>query len=204
MGGLTEAQRFWPRVQQGDSGCWLWIGALRDNGYGSFAVKRNGRWTYTTSHRWAYADRVGAIPPGWEVDHLCKTRACVRPEHLEAVPLAENRRRRDQGHPFAPPPSAPVPTVVLPERVVLTPKGPATHCKRGHEYAVVGWAPNGQARTCAGCRAEAAARKRKGGQHGTETHCPHGHPYSPENTYIRPRGGRECRTCIRLRAKVKR
>jgi hypothetical protein len=31
------------------------------------------------------------------------------------------------------------------------------------------------------------------------THCPHGHPYSPENTHVRPNGKRDCRTCHRLR-----
>ena len=36
--------------------------------------------------------------------------------------------------------------------------------------------------------------------HGThfnasKTHCRSGHPYTPENTYLRPRGGRACRTC---------
>lgn len=33
-----------------------------------------------------------------------------------------------------------------------------------------------------------------------KTHCPAGHPYSPENTY-RHRGRRECRVCIRRRAR---
>jgi hypothetical protein len=33
--------------------------------------------------------------------------------------------------------------------------------------------------------------------------CPYGHPYSPENTYQRPdRNGRDCRRCMRARAKV--
>lgn len=32
-----------------------------------------------------------------------------------------------------------------------------------------------------------------------KTHCPRGHAYTAENTYVRPRGSRECRTCNRLR-----
>lgn len=32
-----------------------------------------------------------------------------------------------------------------------------------------------------------------------KTHCPESHPYSEENTYQRPGGGRECRTCRRER-----
>lgn len=30
-----------------------------------------------------------------------------------------------------------------------------------------------------------------------KTHCPSGHAYSPENTYVHPSGGRRCRTCTR-------
>lgn len=37
------------------------------------------------------------------------------------------------------------------------------------------------------------------GERATKTHCPHGHPYSPENTYVARRGDRQCRTCIRAR-----
>lgn len=45
------------------------------------------------AHRWIYRRLVGPIPEGFEVDHTCKMGSCVRPEHLEAVPPAENQRR---------------------------------------------------------------------------------------------------------------
>ena len=32
-----------------------------------------------------------------------------------------------------------------------------------------------------------------------KTHCPRDHEYTPENTYINPRGSRECRECRRQR-----
>lgn len=46
-------------------------------------------------------------------------------------------------------------------------------------------------------------------RHGThanarKTHCPSGHEYSPENTYMRPSGDRRCRTCNRLRGRQRR
>lgn len=31
-----------------------------------------------------------------------------------------------------------------------------------------------------------------------KTHCPRGHEYSPENTYVQPNGGRRCRECARI------
>lgn len=189
---------FWERVELAANGCWEWRGGTRDNGYGSFAVRKpDGIWTQTTAHRWAYVDQGGTIPPEWEVDHLCRNRSCVRTEHLEAVTLQENRRRRDIGYApdiprdLRPVPSfGPLPPIHGPER-----RDPELWCLNGHEYAVVGWRTNGKNRQCSGCYVDRLAANRKGGAHGTETHCPQGHGYTPENTYTRKRGGRECKKC---------
>ena len=36
-----------------------------------------------------------------------------------------------------------------------------------------------------------------------KTHCPQGHPYSPDNTYVHPKNGqRHCRQCMQARAKL--
>jgi len=210
---------FWSKVIQGPNGCWLWIGSTRKNGYGSLTRKK-GTGVTSTVHRFSYTELVGPIPEGHEVDHLCGVRNCVRPEHLEAVTIQENRRRRDIVYrPLVPTDERPIPTYSKP-----TPKNPPrrikngkpnpnwtppppkpepTHCKNGHEYDVVGWIKNGRGRTCAACRAESSAKQKaktiRKPCHGTETHCPHGHPYSPENTYYRKRGGRECKTCVNAR-----
>lgn len=196
-----EARRFWTRVRLDESGCWLWTGGTRANGYGSFAIKSpTGSWTQTTAHRWAYGHQVAPVPADMEADHLCKVRNCVRPDHLEVVTVVENRRRRDVGYaPDVPRDLRPLPVIPDPPAPARR-RNPETHCLNGHEYAVTGWVKNGANRTCAACRDAATVRKRKGGAHGTETHCPHGHPYSEENTYkrVRPDGsvGRECRTCV--------
>jgi hypothetical protein len=101
------------------SGCWLWTGPTNNNGYGKAAG------TYV--HRLSYAVSKGPIPGGMEIDHLCRNRRCFNPEHLEAVPHAENMRR--------------------------TPgTATATHCRHGHEYAVYGYWKAGDRKRCKECR----------------------------------------------------
>ena len=54
------------------------------------------RMTSTTCTRrtgWAYEFLVGEIPEGLTLDHLCRNKACVMPDHLEPVTQAENHRR---------------------------------------------------------------------------------------------------------------
>lgn len=206
-------------MAQGENGCWNWMGAARESGYGSFAYKTTeGRWTYTSAHRVAFTDLVGAIEGENEVDHLCRNRSCVRPDHLEQVTLAENRRRRDIGYSgeyptdYAPIPELPKPQPKPPKR------NPETHCKNWHEYAVTGYVTNGLGAdgkpryVCAACRrASAERRKAKSREEGVQiaaalrSHCPRGHEYTPENTYKKPGSGhRECRTCQRERLRKKR
>lgn len=81
------------------SGCWIWVGPINSTGYGRFTW--DGRPQY--AHRLSYSARVGPIPEGMTIDHLCRTPLCVNPAHLECVTRAENARRNR-----------------------------ATHCRRGH------------------------------------------------------------------------
>lgn len=69
-------------------GCWFWTGST-SGGYGLFWS--DGR--KVKAHRFAYETAVGPIPPGLDLDHLCRQRDCVNPRHLQPVTRGENTRR---------------------------------------------------------------------------------------------------------------
>src|SRR5215831_20008751 len=75
------------------SGCWAWAGPLKRNGYADVSVKQNGIFRTMQGHVAAYRMKHGAIPDGMHVDHLCRVRCCINPDHLEAVTPIENNRR---------------------------------------------------------------------------------------------------------------
>lgn len=71
--------------------CWLWTGCVASNGYGK--VRSMDR--YTSPHRVIAAHFHGPTPKGMQVDHLCRNRLCVNPEHLEIVTPRTNTLRSD-------------------------------------------------------------------------------------------------------------
>lgn len=97
-------QRFWDKVEFAEDGCWVWIGAKISNGYGRF--KWQGR--MYLAHRVSYLILVGPIPEELVIDHLCRVRHCVNPDHMELVTFLENVQRG--------------------ERATMT------HCDRGHLF----------------------------------------------------------------------
>lgn len=66
--------------------CWLYAGNIDSRGYGLFILDRKR----TLVHRIMHENFIGPIADGLEVDHLCRVRACINPDHLEAVTHQEN------------------------------------------------------------------------------------------------------------------
>ena len=72
-----------------NSGCWLWEGAHNSVGYANFWFEKKSH----AGHRFLY-ERLFGQQSGLEIDHTCRMRCCVNPDHLEAVTREENQRRR--------------------------------------------------------------------------------------------------------------
>ena len=81
--GIPPVERFWARVEK-TSGCWNWTGPLHGG---------DGTFDGTGAHRAAFQFVRGNIPEGLHLDHLCRNKACVNPEHLEPVTKRENTLR---------------------------------------------------------------------------------------------------------------
>lgn len=127
----TVEERFWAKVNKTED-CWLWTGGLDKKGYANLNVEGRS----TKAHRWSWEQVNGPIPDGLHIDHLCRVRHCVRPDHLEPVTLAENNRRQAD---------ALYPT-----------------CKRGHPWTPenTGTVTRGGWKTCRKCNAERMQRRR--------------------------------------------
>ncbi len=98
------------------SGCWEWTGSMDGHGYGQmWSGKRNKNGHPCPAHasRVAYELFKGAIPDGLCLDHLCRNRGCVNPDHLEAVTMKINLLRGE---------------TLQAKNIVKT------HCPKGHPY----------------------------------------------------------------------
>jgi hypothetical protein len=157
--------------------CWIWQASIKTKtGYGSFGW---GRRSYSIpAHRACFLLFVGSIPEGLELDHLCRRRACVNPDHLEPVTTKVNNNRG-----------------IGPE-CARQRQLAKTHCPKGHEYTEANTYRFGKNyRACRQCRRDLEKAQCKG--RSTKTHCVNGHPYTTESTYTDKNGWRSCLICRR-------
>lgn len=75
--------------------CWNWLLGKDSSGYGLTKIVVDGVRRTIGAHRAVYQENKGPIPKGLELDHLCRNRKCVNPNHLEPVTDTENARRGD-------------------------------------------------------------------------------------------------------------
>jgi hypothetical protein len=92
-----------------EDGCWIWSGPKLPNGYAKW--RRGPGHSDRVVHRILYEHyKSTLIPEGMQLDHLCRRRECVNPDHFEVVTPSENTRRQDHAY------------------------RNKTHCPHGHEY----------------------------------------------------------------------
>lgn len=91
--------------------CWDWTAALDVGGYAKFSHHQRK----FKGHRVSYTWFRGSIPEGLVLDHLCRNRICVNPNHLEIVTIGENVLRGE----------------TIPVSLALR-----THCEQGHEFTL--------------------------------------------------------------------
>ena len=134
-----DIERVLSRVPIGEpDGCWEWTGPRHKTSYGRVNLWKNGRTYSVNAHRIVYMLLVDDVPEDMVIDHLCRNRICVNPQHHEVVTGPENTRRG----------------------------ATKTHCKRGHKFTEGSTRIDAAgARQCRSCYEEVGRERNRGYYH---------------------------------------
>jgi hypothetical protein len=139
-----DLNRLWSKVIKGpgENDCWSWTDVLSEDGYAYLGIGgRKGRKFLV--HRLLYELVIGPIPDGKDLDHCCRNRYCVRPDHQEPVTRREN---------------------LLRGKTITAAHAAATHCSQGHPFDIfnTGFYRNQRyCRTCQNTRRRERRREAK-------------------------------------------
>ena len=125
---------FESRIDRTLWGCWLWTKRTDSDGYAIFCLNGKNR----KAHRVAYETWIGPIPRGLTLDHICRVRNCVNPDHLEPVTNRENFLRGDN---------------------LMSKFARATFCRHGHEFTGDNTYDTPLGRKCRTCTIDRATKK---------------------------------------------
>lgn len=96
LSGFKNTKHLRTRLVKGmiidDNGCWLWCKYIDQYGYGQISVDNRSLGVHRVSY-WCFN---GPIADNLQVDHKCRVRRCLNPEHLEAVTVSENNLRKNR------------------------------------------------------------------------------------------------------------
>lgn len=95
---VPNEKRFWEYVNKTET-CWLWTAHVDNGGYGRFGLRlgKNQWKSNYLAHRYSYELVNGEIPKELTVDHICKIRNCVNPDHLRLMTLVNNIKAGNAG-----------------------------------------------------------------------------------------------------------
>ncbi len=170
---VLEQERFMAKIEiDSQSGCWNWMGFVDSKGYGHYRIDNKPG----SAHRAALTIFKGVSfrctnRKLAQVDHLCRNRSCVNPDHLKIVTAQQNLLRS--------------------EITIAGINARKTHCPKGHEYSEENTMVDGGSRLCRECcrirclkysRRNRGTLRRIGNWH--MTHCSNGHRFTKENTGV--------------------